>query len=51
MIEIGVRGAGAGPVLDEEVPPAPDEIEFGDVATDAAGAMVLGEAVPSTSAA
>jgi len=31
------------PVLEEEVPPAPEEIEFGDVATDAGGAMVLGE--------
>ena len=28
---------------EEDVPPAPEEIEFGDVATDAAGAMVLGE--------
>ncbi len=31
------------PVGDEEVPPAPEEVEFGDVTTDAAGAMVLGE--------
>jgi len=31
------------PIGDEEVPPAPDEVEFGDVATDAAGAMVLAE--------
>jgi len=31
------------PVAEEEVPPAPDEVEFGDDATDAAGAMVLGE--------
>src|SRR6185503_14750489 len=31
------------PVLGEEVPPAPDEIEFGDVATDASGVAVLAE--------
>ena len=30
-------------VLEEEVPPAPEEFEFADVATDAAGAMVLPE--------
>ncbi len=31
------------PVADDEVPPAPEEVEFGDVATDAAAAMVLSE--------
>jgi CheY-like chemotaxis protein len=31
------------PVADDDVPPAPEEIEFGDVATDAAGAAVLAE--------
>jgi CheY-like chemotaxis protein len=31
------------PVLDEEVPPAPEDIEFGPESTDVAGAMVLGE--------
>jgi DNA-binding response OmpR family regulator len=30
-------------VLEEETPPAPEDLEFGDVATDAAGAMVLPE--------
>jgi DNA-binding response OmpR family regulator len=30
-------------LLEEEVPPAPEDVEFGDVATDAAGAMVLAE--------
>ena len=31
------------PVLGDEVPPAPEEIEFGDVATDASGVGVLAE--------
>jgi CheY-like chemotaxis protein len=31
------------PTLDDEVPPAPEEIEFGDVSTDANAAVVLGE--------
>ena len=31
------------PVLEEDVPPAPEEIEFNDIATDAAGAGVLAE--------
>ncbi|HMF41175.1 MAG TPA: response regulator [Polyangia bacterium] len=31
------------PVLEEAVPPGPEEIEFNDVATDANAAMVLGE--------
>jgi len=31
------------PSLDDEVPPAPEEIEFSDVSTDANAALVLGE--------
>ena len=41
--EVIESAAVPSPIGDEEVPPAPEEIEFGDVATDAAGAMVLGE--------
>src|SRR5262245_2332847 len=41
--EVIESAAVPAPIADEEVPPAPEEIEFGDVATDAAGAMVLGE--------
>src|SRR4029079_6376069 len=41
--EVMESAAVPAPVADEEVPPAPEEIEFGDVATDAAGAMVLAE--------
>jgi CheY-like chemotaxis protein len=41
--EVIETAAVPAPVADEGVPPAPDEVEFGDVATDAGGAMVLGE--------
>jgi DNA-binding response OmpR family regulator len=41
--EVIESAAVPAPIADEEVPPAPEEIEFGDVATDAAGAMVLAE--------
>ena len=41
--EVIETAAVPAPVADEEVPPALEEVEFGDVATDAAGAMVLGE--------
>jgi DNA-binding response OmpR family regulator len=43
VIETAAAAAVPAPVADEEVPPAPEDLEFGDVATDAAGAMVLTE--------
>jgi DNA-binding response OmpR family regulator len=44
VVEAASAVPAAVPVLlEEEVPPAPEEVEFGDVATDAGGAMVLGE--------
>jgi DNA-binding response OmpR family regulator len=43
LIESATAAAVPAPVADEEVPPAPEDLEFSDVATDAAGAMVLGE--------
>src|SRR4029078_13297658 len=41
--EVIESAAVPAPIADEEVPPAPEEIEFGDVATDAAGAMGVEE--------
>jgi len=45
VIETPPPAATAVPALiaDEEVPPAPEEVEFGDAATDAGGALVIGE--------